>query len=213
MRTRQATSRQQEMVFRTWGGRREGAGRKPTGGRAGVPHLRREGLSPSHPVHVTLRVRKEVWSLRSRRCFRQIERAFIQSRERFGMRLTHYSVQGNHLHLIVEAAGERALSRGMQGLCIRIAKGLNRTMQRKGKVFADRYHAHILRKRAEVRNAVRYVLQNVHVHARRAGREDTTGPDRYSSLSADPAAIVSPRTWLLRVGWKYEASAPGAARG
>ena len=123
------------------------------------------------------------------------------------MRLTHYSVQGNHLHLIVEAAGERALSRGMQGLCIRIAKGLNRTMQRKGKVFADRYHAHILRTRAEVRNAVRYVLQNVHVHARRAGRKVATGMDRYSSTSADPAAVAPPRTWLLRVGWGDEAIA------
>ncbi|HWV38452.1 MAG TPA: hypothetical protein VN033_08235 [Vulgatibacter sp.] len=49
--------------------------------------------------------------------------------ERFGMRLTHHSVQGNHLHLIVEAKDARALSRGMQGLSIRVAQGMNRLMK------------------------------------------------------------------------------------
>ena len=39
---------------------------------------------------------------------------------------------GNHLHLIVEADGNEALSRAMQGLCIRIAKALNAMMNLAG---------------------------------------------------------------------------------
>jgi hypothetical protein len=74
-----------------------------------VPHQRRPALAPRHPVHATWRVLPHVWNLRSRRCFER-------GRDRFGFRLVHFSVQGNHIHLVVEAPGERALARGMQGL-------------------------------------------------------------------------------------------------
>jgi REP element-mobilizing transposase RayT len=57
----------------------------------------------------------------------------------FGMKVVHFSVQGNHLHLIIEAEGRGALSRGMQSLAVRIAIGLNRPSRRNGTVFADRY--------------------------------------------------------------------------
>jgi hypothetical protein len=62
-----------------------------------------------------------------------------------GFPLVHYSVQGNHVHLLVEANDEKALSKGMNGLGTRIARRLNRVMGRKGKVLDDRYHGHILR--------------------------------------------------------------------
>jgi REP element-mobilizing transposase RayT len=90
------------------------------------------------PVHVTLRVRRHVYNLRSRRCFKSLENAFFAGGNKFGLRLNHFSVQGNHVHLIVEADDNRALSRGMQGLTIRMARSLNRVMQRRGSVFADR---------------------------------------------------------------------------
>jgi hypothetical protein len=137
-------------------------------------------------------MRREVYGLRSRRCFRLIRAAFVAQNGRFGFRLNQYSVQGNHLHLIVEAAGKQSLTRGMQGLSIRIAKALNRLMQRRGKVLADRYHAHILRTPNEVRRALAYVLDNARRHF--AAREAI---DRYSSAAPD-AAPAAPRTWLLR---------------
>src|SRR5437867_3599150 len=113
-----ALRRQKQMVlkFRTWGGKRKGAGRKPKGEKAGVSHLRRAVLPQRFPVHVTWRMRKHVWNLRTKRCFRVLERAFWAGSDRFGFRLIHFSVQGNHIHLIGEAADRRALARGMQGL-------------------------------------------------------------------------------------------------
>jgi len=115
-------------------------------------------------------------------------------------------VQGNHLHFLVEAEDARALSRGMQGLTVRMAKALNRVMQRRGAVFADRFHAHLLRTPTEVKHALSYVLGNHAVHAERAGRPLTTAvtADLYSSAGylafefALAAAIARPRTWLLR---------------
>ena len=90
----------------------------------------------------------------------------------------------------------------MQGLAIRIAKGLNRLMQRRGTVFADHYHAHILRTPAEVRGALDYLLHNIHEHAAKIGRPISRDiADPYSSAVPDAAglpAVVAPRTWLLR---------------
>ena len=110
---------------------------------------------------------------------------------RFETRLCEFSIQGNHIHLVVEAAGARALAQAMQGLGIRIARGLNRMMKRKGRVFADRYHAHVLRTPTEVKRAVHYVRNNFAKHT--ASRY----VDEYSS--ANPAFVLpTPATWLLR---------------
>src|SRR5260221_2231296 len=114
------------------GGKRPGAGRKPKGPRALVSHKLRPRFEKPSPVHVTLRVQNHVWNLRSSRSFRRIKRCFEKSRGRFGARLIEFSVQGNHLHLILEADGNESLSRAMQGLCIRIAKSLNAMMRRPG---------------------------------------------------------------------------------
>ena len=173
-----------------------------------MPHLRREELAARHPVHVTLRVARGCWNLRSRRALRALEAAFNAGRDRFGFRLIHYSVQGNHLHLITEAAGKDSLTRGMKGLEVRLARALNRLMQRKGRVFGDRYHAHILKTPREVARALRYVLMNFAHHARAWGEQvGSTFIDPFSSiryLAGDPdseAPVSGPRTWLLRVGW------------
>jgi len=85
------------------GGRRPGAGRKPNEKEAGQSRLRRPRLAAYHPAHVTVRMRDHVYNLRSGRCFRVIRRAFEKGRERFGVRLIEFSVQGNHIHLLVEA--------------------------------------------------------------------------------------------------------------
>ena len=141
-----------------------------------------------------------VWNLRSQRCFTAIALTLVRIRDREGFRVVHFSVQGNHVHLIIEATGEVRLSRGLQGLAVWMARRLNAVMRRKGKVFADRYHVHQLRSVAEVRNAVRYVVGNFTEHARRRGETvRSTGPDPYSSARAqEPPLVSSAATWLLR---------------
>src|SRR5204862_4207404 len=134
-----------------------------------------------YPIHVTLRTVFGVGYLRGPRLYRSIEAAIRECQERFGMRVVHFSVQGNHLHLLVEAEGAGSLSHGMQGLTIRLARAINRAAGRSGKVFADRYHAHVLRTPTEAANALRYVLQNFRHHL----REDVapTGIDPCSSAA------------------------------
>jgi REP element-mobilizing transposase RayT len=149
-------------------------------------------------VHVTVRVVRRVWNLRSRRCFREISACFAAALGRFGLRLIEFTVQGNHFHLIVEADSSEALSRGMQGLSVRIAKALNRLMGTRGRVFEDHYHSRILRTPTELVNAIAYVLgNNAHHHG------GSAAPDVFSSATCDRDGLVAtPISWLLRVGWR-----------
>jgi putative transposase len=192
--------------LRTWGGKRPGAGRKPKGDKAGVSHLRRPEVGRTQPVHVTVRVASAVGYLRGHTRKTAIEQALRAAKLRLGIRVVHYSIQGNHLHLIVEAEDRGSLARGMQGLLIRLAIALNRLAKRHGKVFPDRYHGHVLRSRREVAHAVRYVLGNYRHHTLEtvpAHWDDPCSSARYlKSGPADDAPVVSPRTWLLNIGWR-----------
>jgi REP element-mobilizing transposase RayT len=188
-----------------------------------VSHLARAPLAAKHPVHVTLRVRREVPNLRRNAFLPVLTEALRAGRDRFGLRLCHYVVMGNHLHLIVEADDERCLARGMQGLTIRLAKRLNRAAGRSGRFFADRYHAHILRTPTEVHRALSYVLLNLRKHEAElhpaAAARAPRGLDPFSSGAwfdgwhtlprgivrlrrGDPPVVLAPRSWLLRDGWK-----------
>ena len=191
-------TRQLELRFHRRGGKRDGAGRKPNGATAGVSHLRRPRFARTLPVHVTLCMARHVYNLRSRRSFSVIGRALARAADRFGVRVVRFSVQGNHVHLVLEAAATEALSRAMQGFSIRVAKGLNRMMHRQGRVLADRYHARVLRSPTEVRRAVAYVRNNHQKHMAEIGRPLSPGfVDPYASEGAS-LALPAPRTWLLR---------------
>jgi len=115
-------------------------------------------------VHVTMRLRREVPSLRSSRRFEVIRRCFKASRGLHGLRLVEFSVLGDHLHLVVEADDNVSLSRGIQGLAVRLARGLNRLLRRTGKLFSDHFHSHLLRSPTEVARAISYVRTNAAHH-------------------------------------------------
>jgi len=198
---------QLDLPARSWGGRRKGAGRPRVVG--GVSHAPRPEFAERYPVHVTLSVRGDVGNLRDENVFAAIQEAFLKGHDKFGMRMVLFSVQSNRIHLGVEAAGKKSLTRGIQGLSIRLARAINRALGRRGRVFADRYHARILKTPTEVRNAVEYVQNNYRKHCERSGR--SVHPyyiDPYSSMSGRACCymldyhhgvpvIAAPRTWLL----------------
>src|SRR5712692_6961936 len=148
-------TRQQELKFPTWGGQRKGAGRKRHTDE--LPHVARPEVSSKHPHHVTIRVRNDVVSLRRSKVFAAIKRAVKIARERLGMRICHFAVLGNHAHFLVEAEDRIALGRAMRALELRIARALNRLMNRQGPVMVDRYHLHVLSRTTEVRRALEYL--------------------------------------------------------
>lgn len=116
---------QVELEFRTWGGKRRGAGRKQTRARKSEPHRRREAITPRDGVHVTLRVSERITRMRRRDAYRAIRAAMVVVLRRADFRIIHASIQANHLHLIVEAHDENALARGIQAFAISAARRLN----------------------------------------------------------------------------------------
>jgi REP element-mobilizing transposase RayT len=165
---------------------------------------------------VTLRVREGLPSLRARRVVSALRESFAACCSRTGCRLVHYSIQRDHLHLIVEAEDHEALGRGMKAIGTRIALTVNRLFERTGAVMAGRYHVRHLTSPRQVRNALRYVLQNVRKHRlERLGSPGPAGIDEASSgrwfagwkghpspLLPAGAEVAGARTWLLATGWK-----------
>jgi REP element-mobilizing transposase RayT len=211
------SEKQHSFDFPTRGGRREKAGRKTDRPRRAIPHRPREEFRPYQPVHVTFRMAEWVWNLRSERSFCAIHGALDELRRRSDVRAIEFSIQGNHVHLVVEADGPRALANGMRAFAIRLARRLNRMMGRSGPVLEDRYHAHVLRTPAEVRNALRYVRGNFASHAARRGEQvSPRWVDPYTSqvvrAPRNPQAALwaervtsRPETWLLRNGESLKA--------
>ncbi len=185
----------------TWGGQRVGAGRKPVGlGRRNVPHRARARHMPAQPVYVVLRSR--VRSLRSQLLFPTVRRALARAnRARSDFRIVHFSVQADHLHLIVEAD---ALSRGVQGLSVRVARAVNRQIRRRGALWSGRFFARDLSSPRAVKHAVRYVLDNFRKHGERVrGDRDPCSSAVYEvrrSGAHEHVPVSAPETWLGRFG-------------
>jgi hypothetical protein len=139
-------------------------------------------------------------------------------------RVVQFSVQWDHVHLVVEASDKRALSSGVRSVAIRIARYVNELVGRTGRFFADRWHGRALTSPRQVRNALVYVLANFRKHGKRALG---AGVDAFSSSArfagwrgfasgaslpragppvhramAEHVVVSESKTWLGAQGWR-----------
>lgn len=185
-------------------------------GRVGTPHRARPPLCNRHPVHVTVRRTHFLPSLREPALFSALHRALGRT-HRAWFRVIHFSFQHDHAHLIIEAEDAPALSRGVTGLLVRLARAFNRILGRRGSVWSERFHSRTLRTPREMRNCIVYVLMNHRKHA--------VSPSTFRSLDACSSArwfdgwkqppvgppilfdeqgpVMPARTWLARAGWMH----------
>ena len=172
-----------------------------------MPHGARPAHDRRHPIHVTMRAAPSLPSLRSCRIFPEVRRG-LAAASRNNFRIVHFSVQRNHLHLLVEADGTQAISRGMQGLAIRLARAVNRVLGRAGRIWSDRFHSRALRTPREVRNGLLYVLLNGRKHHVTGRGIDPCssgawfGGWRQKIETPSSSPVATPHTWLHRVGWR-----------
>ena len=210
------------------GGKRKGAGRKPKGERAGSPHKRRTAVNPRHPQHVVIRVLGSVGWLRRLDVFRAIRGAITTTLDDQDFRIVHFSVQSNHIHLLCEASSKEALAAGMKGFQVSAAKRINAALttrtgkERKGQVFADRYHVEAISSVRQTRHALCYVLNNWRKHKRDGsdgglfdgrldayssaihfpGWRERTAKELRLPRTYEPPVVAKPKTWLLAESWK-----------
>lgn len=226
MKNAKATRRapaQTTLPFRTRGGRRQGAGRpRKTANLGLLPHVRRPALDPRVPMHLTLRAVRGTPNMRTER-ITAIVRAELRRASAKGFRVLHFSIQTNHLHLIVEGDAGADVSRGAQRLASRVARLVNLAAGRSGRFWRERYHRVDLHKPRQVRNALVYCLFNARKHASGAegARARRVLDVRCSSViwvdawdandelkariaaSRDgPPQVAKPKTWLAREGWR-----------
>lgn len=155
--------------------------------------------------------------------FQALRAATIAVAKHEDFRIVHLSIQRTHVHLLVEAAHKTALARGMKAFQISAAKRMNAALKwevrRRGQVFADRYHAEVIRSPRQARRALAYVLNNWRKH--REDRGQRWNVDPFSSGCSftgwkafegrlwmwkvpetyAPLIVWLPRTWLLSEGW------------
>lgn len=163
-----------------WGGRRPGSGRKRIHSK-GVSHRVREKVTTRTPIHINFKYKTLI---KNKFCLKLLKRAIVNARSH-GLRVVHFSLQSNHVHLIIEVENNTILTKGMRSLTITFAKGLNQ-----GRVQLERYHLHVLKTLRETRNAVHYVLFNQQKHE----KGQYSKIDGYSSLlSMDKALEVIKR--------------------
>ena len=175
-----------------------------------MPHWTRTSFATLSPLHVTLRIVRGLPTLRTPRVREALRPVFVAAKERGDFRVVQLAVMHDHVHLIVEADDSTALARGMQGLLVRLARALNKALFRRGKVFADRYHARLVRTTIEGKNAIGYVLGNARKHgiafegmfdpyssaAWFDGWDANVDPERALPDRASPVAAA--RSWQLR---------------
>jgi REP element-mobilizing transposase RayT len=195
--------------------RGRGRPRKP----GAVSHRERPGFGYGSVLHVTVKLRRGLPGLRGRKPFNAVAAAFRKFALSEGFRLVHFSVQHDHIHFLIEADSKPRLSKAMQKLCISIARRLNLLWgQGKtwiGRIFKQRYHAHLLKTPTEVRNAIVYVLANAAKHEQiQRGHADPFSsalafdgyehPPRVTAppLFNDPKDLGTARTELLATRWR-----------
>jgi REP element-mobilizing transposase RayT len=203
---------------RTHGGARPGAGRKRKPGKKDPAHRTRREHKRYQPVHVVMRVRKDVPRLRKRIVYQAIRRVLARHLGQLGFRVCHLSIQSNHVHYLVEASSKKTLATGMQRLNNLTARAINRALRRKGSLFAYRYHATAITNPRQARNTLAYVMNN----RRRHNEDESSVRMRYVALDTyatgysfkgwcgGPLAapeghpklpVDEARTWLLAIGW------------
>ena len=225
-------SRAQLLLFPKRAKRRDGKvrakpGRKVSAERTGFArHRTRPEHDANHPVHVTIRRVRLAPSFRTER-LRVVILAELKRARGKGVRVIEYSIQDDHLHLMVEGRDASDLSAQMRKLFSRIAMSINAMVGRRGSLFRDRHHRHELTSPREVRHALVYILFNVRKHARAA--DARTQQQAWASLDAFSSApwfdgwahhtrpppqrlaarglpadspLARAETWLARVGWK-----------
>jgi hypothetical protein len=207
------------------GGRRRGAGRKNRSGKLG--HAKRPALKADQALHVTIRLRKGLPSLRKKEMFKALTQAVGTARKK-GFAVAHYAILSNHLHLVMESP-VNGPGKALQSLSISFAKRVNAFLRRKGPVLNDRYHLHILRTPTEVRRTLEYVLTNEAGHAGDPKGRLVVKLDPFSSALAfkqwkallgrrvecastswaldiidhwHSQILQPPRSWLLSQGWE-----------
>lgn len=136
----------------------KGAGRPAIHDR-GIRHIARDEIKKLTPLHLTIKIEKDKAGLKNKFILKSLHSSIKKARK-IGLKIIHYTLEYDHVHLLVETDNKTALARGMQSFGISFSKSINKIKKAQGKVFKTRYHYRKLKTPAEVKNVFNYIFGN-----------------------------------------------------
>ncbi len=123
----------------------------------GIRHSHRERLVRASGLHLTIKLIKA--DMQNKTVLKILRYAIMKARKQ-NLKIVHYALEHNHIHLYAEAVNNADLSKGMKAFGVTLVKKINRYQQRSGSLYKHRYHLRILKSATEVKNVINYILKN-----------------------------------------------------
>lgn len=145
----------------------------------GIRHISRERIFKPTSMHITIKVRKNKADIQSKKILKALHRAIFRARIH-GLRVIHYTLEYNHIHLLVEASGHKIMHKAMQAFGISFSKAINKIKQVNGHVYKHRHHLRKITSSIDLKNVLRYIFHNGIHHKRTYSLIDP-----YNSMAAE----------------------------
>lgn len=136
----------------------------------GIRHVRRLKLKRPSSLHLTIKVRENK-DIQSKRILKALHHAIKRARLK-GLKVVHYTLEYNHVHLLVESVDNKILHKGMQAFGITITKAINKIKRTKGAVYKNRYHLRLINSPRQLKNVLHYIFTNGVKHKRTSSKID-----------------------------------------
>ncbi len=137
---------------------RKGAGR-PALHDPGIRHTNRPHIKKPASLHLTIKVKKKKAEIKNKSVLKILKRAILNARKQ-GLRVIHFSLEYDHVHLLIEADNNLILGKGMQAFGVTLSKAINRLKKLKGGVYKHRYHFRQISSTRELKIVMNYIFTN-----------------------------------------------------
>ena len=155
----------------------------------GIRHTKREEILRPSPLHLTIKLKKA--NIQNKVILNGLRHAIMRARLQ-GLKIIHFSLEKNHVHLYVESQNNEILGRAMKAFGVSLVKKINRHFKTNGSCYKTRYHLHILRSATEVKRVIHYILNNGIKHRRTSSLID---PYNSSLALHDPKLLEDKLNW------------------
>ena len=129
----------------------------------GIRHVKRAEILRPSPLHLTIKLIRA--DIQNKSILKGLRHAIMRARLQ-GLKIIHYSLERDHVHIYAESSDNKILAKAMKALGVSFVKRINRYFNAKGSCYKTRYHLRILRSATEVKNVINYILKNGIKHHR-----------------------------------------------
>ena len=129
----------------------------------GIRHTSREFISRPSALHLTVKLKRA--DIQNKVILRILKHAIYRSRLQ-GIRIVHFTLEHDHVHLYAECGSNLVLAKGMKAFGVTLVKGINKLKRSKGTLYKYRFHLRILKTPRDAKNVINYILKNGIKHRR-----------------------------------------------